>query len=238
MIKYSFKDIIIHGIGGRIKRTYFRIYELFFPKLKINEELLKKIIKDYDLERLTLKLKDKYNNLSLKEGDNAEYFNNILTYNFTDKYLPNNYFFLYPPNVAVIDFLVKNINKESIIIDYGFGLGNLEIYLKEIGFKNVLCYDNYSQISKETIISYLRDFKAENIILSKDQCLKLKNKVAICICYFWSKLEREIIEKEINNQELEYILLDYHYAPRRIKNFKIAGIYDNLLIVFKRNEKN
>ena len=75
---------------------------------------------------------------------------------------------------------------------------------------------------------------AQDLLLSKEKALLLKSNIISCICYYWQKIDKDIINKELNNPNLEYILLDYYYAPRHIKGFKIEGIYKNLLIVFKR----
>lgn len=236
--KYSIKNIIIYKIGGKIKRFFFKIYEFFLPKFYIDSNLMQLAIKEFNLDKINSQLKESYKRTHFHESDNSQYFNNMLTYNHANKYLKNNPFFLYPPNVAVLDFLFKNFNKDVLFLDYACGLGNLQVYLKKMGFKNIFGYDNYRQIKKETIECFLNNFGLSNILIPKERALTLKNRVASCICYFWNKLEKELIEKEINSKDLEYILLDYYYAPRRIKNFKIAGIYNNLLIVFKRNEKN
>src|SRR5581483_8217704 len=132
------------------------------------------------------------------------------------------------------DFIIKNIDKDAIIIDYGSGLGNLLVYLKNMGFENTFGYDTYSQIKQETIEHFLTGLGLPGIMVSKKQALALPANVILCIGYFWSKLEKEILVKEIENPKLQYILIDYRYAPRFIKNFKIAGIYKNLLVVFTR----
>jgi hypothetical protein len=233
---YTIKNILVQGIGGRVKRFGFKVYESFFPKFKIDEGLIYNIIKDFNLDNTTNQLREGYKNFSLQKNDNSEYFNNFLTYNSANKHLPDNPLFLYPPNVAVMDFFYKNFNKDVIALDYGFGLGNLQVYLRKIGFINTFGHDNYSQISLETIQNYLNNFGSSDMVLSKDKALALKTKVVTCICYFWSRLEKDLIKKELENSDLEYILLDYHYAPRYIKNFRIVGVYDNLLIVFKRKK--
>ncbi|MSU54329.1 MAG: hypothetical protein EXS48_00615 [Candidatus Staskawiczbacteria bacterium] len=231
---YTIKNIVIYAIGGRIKRSCFKIYESFLPKLKIDRALLDSAIQTFNLGATTSQLKDKYQHLHFSQIENREYFNNMLHWVDADKYLVANPFFLYPPNVAVIDFLLKNSLKSDNIIDYGCGLSHLLVYLRKMGFTSAFGYDNFSQITSETINNFLKEFGLSGLILPAQQTLEFKTKIAICICYFWSKLDRNFIEKEINNPDLEYILLDYYYAPRHIKNFKIIGIYKNLLIVFRR----
>jgi len=228
------KNIIRYGIGGRIKRFCFRAYELFFPKYYIDKNLVKKITQEFSLKELTEKIISDHKTIPYYKTDNTVYFDNILSYNNTNKYMPDNPFFLYPPNVAVIDFLFKNSKKEDIYVDYGCGLCNLQIYLRQMGFENAFGYDNFGQIKKETIEKFLSGYGVSNVLLTKKGALKIKNKIASCIGYFWNRLDKDLIDKEINNPNLEYLLLEYKYAPRYIRGFKIAGIYDNLLIVFKK----
>ncbi len=234
--KYTVKNLIIHGLGGKAKRLGFKIFESFFPKFSIDYDVLKKVIDKNNLNQLSMDLHQRYNDIHFKHEENKEYFRSILTWIGADKFLQENPLFIYPPNVAVIDFIIKQSSKEDYILEYGCGLGNLIIYLRQLGYKNILGYDNFSQINKETIEEFLNHFKAQSALLSREATLQLKNKIAICVCYFWNRLEKDIIRKEINNSDLEYILVDYHYAPRHIKNFRIAGIYKNLLIVFKRKK--
>ncbi len=227
---YSIKNIIIFGIFGRIKRSCFAVYEYFLPKLEIDEALFS----SKNMEETTALLKSNYQNLFFETEDNRNYFDNMLHWVGADKHLVANPFFLYPPNVAVIDFLLKNLQKEGGILDYGSGLSYLLVYLRRLGFKNAFGYDDFSQISSATIGSFLKKIELSDIIISKQQALAFEASVVICICYYWSKLDRDFIEKEISNPRVKYILLDHYYAPRYIKHFKIMGIYKNLLVVFKR----
>jgi len=230
MKNYTVKNVILYGIGGRIKRLYFRIYELFFSKIEIDRSLLNQ----FNLKETTDLLKSSYNNLELQPSDNKKYFDTQLSWVGADKFLKDNPLYLYPPNLAVIDFLIKNIKKESNLLDYGCGLSNLIIYLRKIGFNNSFGYDDFSQIKKETIEKFLDKFNISNILLSKEEVLSFKSNIITCICYYWQMIDKDIINKELNNPNLEYILLDYYYAPRHIKGFKIVGVYKNLLIIFKR----
>jgi len=237
--KYNLKNIARYWLGGKIKRFCFRIYEKFFPVFKIDKALIIQSIKNFNLDKTTILLKKSYKNLIFNKKDNKDYFNNILNWVNADKYLPDNPFFLYPPNLAAMDFILKNAKKDDSILDYGCGLSHLLVYLRQMGFSNTFGYDDFSQVKHQTINKFLDNFNLSDIILTKQRALGFKTNIALCICYFWSKLDRDLINKETNNPNIRYILLDHYYAPRRLKNFKIAGIYKNLLIVFQRkNEKS
>lgn len=230
----SLKKIIRYGIGGRIKRFNFKIYESFFPKFEIDKSLIQKAIGDFNLNKTTKKLEQSYSAICFDKKDNTEFFGNVLNYKNKERHLPDNPFFLYPTNVAAVDFLLKNAEKDDLILDYGCGLCNLLLYLNKLGFKNARGYDNYSQITPKTVRNFLDKFGAEDIILSKEEAFSFKTKIASCIVFFWNKLDRDLLLKEAQNRNLKYILVDYDYAPRIMKNFKIKGIYNKLLIVFER----
>lgn len=232
----SFKKIIRHKIGGRIKRFCFKIYESFFPKFEIDELLIQKVIADFDLNEMTKKLEQGYHSLYFDKKDNTEYFGNILNYMKKGRHLSDNPFFLYPPNVAVIDFLLKNVEKNDLILDYSCGLCNLLLYLKKLGFKNARGYDNYSQISFKTVRNFLDKFSAVDIILSKEEVFSFRTKIISCISFFWDRLDKDLLLKEAQNRNLKYILIDYDYAPRIMKDFRIKGIYNKLLIVFEKKK--
>ncbi len=225
---------IARYIFSKIKKVGFVAYELFLPRFTIDQTLVSSTIEEFGLQDVTAELKSLLNKVSFEDTDNVEYSDNMLTWVGADKHFKNNPLFLNPPNVAVIDFLLKNVQKDAQILDYGTGLGNLLVYLRQLGFVNSFGYDNFSQFRESTIRRFLANFDLSEAVLTKDQVFGFKTKVLVCISYFWSRLEKDLIEKEISNPDLEYILLDHYYASYHIKHFKIMGIYKNLLIVFKR----
>lgn len=230
---YTPRKIVKH-IVARFKKIVYMIYEVFFPSFSVDKTVIAKSIEEFRLKDTTAKIKTVMDEFVFDDADNVEYSDKMLNWVGASKHFKNNPFFLNPPNVAVIDFLLKNVKKDAIILDYGCGLGHLLVYLRAMEFKNVFGYDNFSQFKEATIKRFLEYFNVAGIVLPKKEAMFLKPNVMICISYFWSRLDKDLINKEINNPELEYILLDHYYASYHIKNFKIAGIYKNLLIVFKR----
>ena len=222
--------------AGNVQRYLWRYYESLFPQLTINEELLIKAREDFSLDQTTDQLKKCYNSLSLRESDNKIYFNNLLHYVEVDKFLPNNPFFLYPPNVAVIDFLLKNVKKEDRILDYACGLGNLQIYLRKLGFHNTFGYDNFDQIDQSTIQAFVQQFGFQNVLLSKEQALTLQENVLTCIGWWWKRIDKSFLNEKLKNPALRTILIETRYAPRYIKGFRIMGVYKDLIIVFQRRK--
>lgn len=171
---------------------------------------------------------------SFDQSENRGYFRQYKKYDNRDT-LPRNPFPLFPPNVAVVDFLLKNSLQSSTIIDYGCGFNNLAVILRYLGFGEAYGEDNFSQIKKETIKSFLKNFNLENSLKSKDEALLAPTNVALCICYYWSWLDREIIDKELNNPNLKYLILDVRYSPPLfVRGFRIKTIYDKLIVIYER----
>ncbi len=230
---YTFRKIASY-LFNKVKKATCVFYEISFPSFAINEDAITESIEEFHLEGVTVKIKTVMDGFVFDDADNVEYSDKMLNWVGAGKHLKNNSLFLNPPNVAVIDFLLKNIKKDAVILDYGSGLGHLLVYLRGMGFRNIFGYDNFSQFKEVTIKKFLEHFNLAGIVLPKREAMLLKPNVMVCISYFWSRLDQDLINKEINNPELEYILLDHYYASYHIKNFKIIGIYKNLLIVFKR----
>ena len=91
---------------------------------------------------------------ALKSTDQVHFFGNLRTVydRHSALYFENDRFELFPPNIAVLDFLQKCIDSpdEEVVLDYGGGAGTLLVYLQKLGFRRVYCYDNWSQLARST----------------------------------------------------------------------------------------
>ncbi len=217
-----------------LKRIAYRLLHYTASRQTIDWVLVNGAYAKYDLEPISREMRQRFLSLGLDQKENTEYFNNLLHYIGKEKFLPNNPFYLYPSNVAIIDFLLRQNLKQETILDYGCGLGNLMVYLKSMGFKNTHGYDDFSQIKKETILTFLGGFNTQEALLEKKAALSLRNTIAVCSCFFWSRLGQDMLQKEKDNKRLRYILIDSDYAPHNIDGFTIERMYNNLLVVFKR----
>lgn len=217
------------------KRWYYSFFDWRFPQFEIDWPLMQKAAAEFRLDSTTDALRQACQAIVYQKGENAAYFANMLRYINADRNLPGNPFFIYPPNVAVIDFLLKHGDRRSAILEYGYGLGNLMVYLRALGFVKTFGYDDYSQIRHQTTAAFLRKFNASDAVLSKEEALSFRANIVVLIGYFWNRLDAAIREKEIQDPGVEFLLIEYSYAPRFIPGFTIAGIYKNVLVVFKRN---
>ena len=78
---------------------------------------------------------------------------------------------LFPPNIAILDYIIKNIKFFSgkRIIDNGTGIGILPIFIDKLGI-DCLGYDNGDQVNDkydELVYNYNKMFK-KNILLTQN----------------------------------------------------------------------
>lgn len=224
----------INTLKRAFKRLAYGVVHLGTFRATIDWSAIKDTYDSHNLKQTTEALQSNFSAIPLDKDENSEYFNNLLDYIGKARFLRKNPFYLYPSNVAALDFLLKKVSAGDVILDYGCGLGNLIVYLKKMGFKNAYGYDNFSQIKKDTIVEFLKKFNSESLLIDKQATLSLLDTIAICSGFFWDRIGQDILEKEKNNKNLRYILVDYDYIPKKIEGFEVDQIYNNLLVVFKR----
>ena len=105
----------------------------------------------YDTKMIKELKKDYFEMINTKRPTNFNYFSNLGTYSDRNNGIEEvaDYFerLLYAPNIAVLDYVLKNKShfKDLYFIDSGSGFGLLSIFLQEIGIK-CYNYDNFSQL--------------------------------------------------------------------------------------------
>lgn len=115
----------------------------------------------------------------LKPNDNVEFFGN--SRKGLNRHHPLGFegdqFELFPPNIAVLDFLLKNIrDPNTVILDYGCGMGTLIVYLKKLGFNKVYGYDNNTQLDKSTAEDFLASYDInKEILLSAEKIASIQS---------------------------------------------------------------
>lgn len=171
----------------------------------------------------------------LKPSDNTEYFGNLRAVYDRYQALPfhNETIELFPPNVAVLDFLLRTFaNRDAIVIDYGCGIGAALTYLARLGFDRVFGYDNFSQIDESTVRSFLNAFGLESRLIDAEK-LKTTPAEVIVLCgipFDWFDAER------LNSLHVRFMLIDSAYLPphRFISGFRRVAEYRGLLTVYER----
>jgi|688.fasta_scaffold03232_21 hypothetical protein len=177
----------------------------------------------------------------LKESDgilNKQYFTELGDYyNRNDSYIDpkiSDYFdrLLFAPNLAILDFVIKNYEKVKDLkfIDNGAGLGLLSLFLKKI---DIECYnyDNFSQINNVTFDKYVFDrFKIE--------INPITNKIPID-CDFLVCSGIWVDNKEFLNRDLKYVILDKNHenkgiGPQLKERLELIDSYNTILVYGKK----
>jgi SAM-dependent methyltransferase len=122
---------------------------------------------------------------------------------------------LYPVNICIIDFFLKNsIDKKLNILDFGCGIPNLLYHLYLIGYKNLYGYDNWRQIEQELAIEYVEKTNmTKNLFFNTFQDILLQKNINI-LCHVGCSLLRGEYNELLTKCNIEYIFADYRFTPK------------------------
>ena len=176
---------------------------------------------------------DRYNFLNKIEytklpGNVGHFHSSLMTYSGRHEHLPTELTLIddiYPPNIAVLDFILKNLYEVQnyIHLDHGCSLGILSIYLNKLGIK-CYNYDNWSQmIKKSHAEEFLRQYNLQDTIVNGETAIKLNADMFSSIG-IWSKI------KDWGNN-FKYIFSDAHYRTDVDERAKSVMNYANLIEV-------
>ncbi|MCL5958225.1 MAG: class I SAM-dependent methyltransferase [Chloroflexi bacterium] len=173
---------------------------------------------------------------SLHKSDNLWFFANLGECDNRHRSLPKGittFDDLFPPNIAVIDFLLRKIsNRESeVVLDYGCGIGVLIVYLSRLGF-DVSGFDNWREVSKSTAEGFLSACGIAGRILDEDELCARLYTILTCIGLPWNWATA--VGRLLELPSLKYILVDRKYRPNNIPHFERVAEYPALLTVFRR----
>tara|TARA_R110002020_G_scaffold178229_5_gene371155 strand:- start:2749 stop:3396 length:648 start_codon:yes stop_codon:yes gene_type:complete len=126
-------------------------------------------------------------------------------------------------NIYTLDFITKFLNKDSVILDFCSGMGQMIVYLNKIGYNNVYGYDDFSQIEKEKVLSFLKIYNLEDRMISLSEVENKKYDLVIN-----SDL---LIRSPILNLDYRYIIPCYRGInlgmDSILKEFRIQKFFDN-----------
>lgn len=154
---------------------------------------------------------------------------------------------IYPPNLAIVDFFLKNFSekKDNITLyDYGCGIPALIYFLNYCGFKNVYGYDNWTQVRKELAYEFCENSGIElNKIISFDEIIKneeeiTENKIT-CVSHVGYLIIPEDFKKISEMPNIKYILSDYRFTPMpsEAKGLELLS-FENKAIKIENKLKN
>ena len=169
---------------------------------------------------------------------------------------------LYPVNICIIDFLLKefkekNIGEEFKLLDFACGIPNLLYHLHLIGFKDLYGYDNWKQLEKKYADEFVKNSEIGEVFITHDE-IKTKDITALSHAGYFLPLNE--YENILSISTLKYFFADYRFFPKasliRLPDvkitpfeqrlvswgedeitkhgFKLDTIYDGLLLIYKR----
>jgi len=133
---------------------------------------------------------------------------------------------LYPPNLAVLDFMLKNLDevKNYIMLDHGCGLGILSVYLNKIGIR-CYNYDNWAHfITKENTKDFLSKFNLQDSVIEIEEIKSLNINMFSSI---------GILSKASDFGQFKYVFSDTKYTTDMsgISN-KSRLTYESLVLIY------
>lgn len=172
---------------------------------------------------------------SLAESDNLFYFRNVSRYNWSYRYLPREIPLLddlYPPNVAVLDFLAHRVtNPEAeVLLDFPCGIGALLVYLRNLGLIHIHGFDNWTYLAPATAKRFLERFGVNgSVLVTRDDLASLPLTILTCVGFpltmippLWAK------------PSVKYVLADRMTRPMQLPGFRRTTEYAGLVTVFER----
>jgi len=142
---------------------------------------------------------------------------------------------LFPPNIAVLDWLLEqNLDGQTTIADIPCGLGNLLPYLRGLGYERIWGYDNWTQIERERASAFLDYYKMQECLLDLPTILSQEVDIIVSISLPFDWLLPDI---QPVVDKAQYLLIDSGYLPEPpIEGFEEAGCYPKLLCVYQRRK--
>ena len=138
---------------------------------------------------------------------------------------------LWPPNFAVLDYILKTVAKTDSILDFACGMGNLFVYLNHSGYTNLCGYDNWLQVPRLVAENFLEPYALGDCLADK-----LPDWTDVLVftgghwCWFWDDYANWFTDSRA-----KCLLVDSAYAPPSIAGFKMVAEYEGLLNVYERN---
>jgi len=176
----------------------------------------------------------------LEDTDRLCYFRNLSWYNERHRDLPRelpSIDDLYPPNLAVLDFLAHHIAKpeDDVLLDFACGIGVLLVYERALGLTRIHGFDIWSYLARSTAVRFLRRFDLdESVLASREELATIPATIVTCIGFpLTMMLETSDV---LANRSVRYVLADRMGRPATLPGFRRAGEYAGLLTVYRRSE--
>jgi hypothetical protein len=175
---------------------------------------------------------------ALAASDNLAYFHNLSWYNWRHRNLPRGVPALddlYPPNLAVLDFLAHHVTapEQEVLLDFPCGIGTLLVYERDLGLTRVHGFDNWNYLAPATAARFLQRFGvSEAALVSRDALASLPVTILTCIGFPLSMMMES--SSVWTKPSVRYLLADRSGRPASLPGFRRAVEYAGLLTVFER----
>jgi hypothetical protein len=174
----------------------------------------------------------------LAESDNAAYFRNVSWYNWCHRHLPRgipSLDDLYPPNVAVLDFLARRIGDPAreVLLDFPCGIGALLVYGRDLGLTRVHGFDDWTYLAPASAKRFLERFGLNGTVLvTRHGLAALPVTILTCVGFPLTMLMQS--SSVWANPSVRYVLADGMTRPMTLTGFRRTTEYAGLLTVFER----
>jgi hypothetical protein len=175
---------------------------------------------------------------SLAETDNVFYFQNVSWYNWRHRNLPRGLPALddiYPPNLAVLDFLARHVrtSDDEVLLDFACGIGTLLVYARDLGFPRVHGFDAWKYLARLTAVRFLERFGlGESALVEADALASLPATIVTCIGY---PLDMAMATSDVwAAPSVRYLLVDRLNRPATLPGYRRTGEYAGLITIFEK----
>lgn len=141
---------------------------------------------------------------------------------------------LWPPNIAALDYILKNEPKEVAILDFGCGFGNLLVYLRQAGYTNLYGYDDWSQLPEGAARAFLDRYHLTDKLVRQ---LPAQVDVVVSVGVHWHWFARDGLAW-LGKSGAVHLLIDACYLPLEVPHFMAIGEYEDLLRVYERTDES
>jgi hypothetical protein len=174
---------------------------------------------------------------SLGELDNT-YFLNASSFSGRHRYLPRGIPALddlYPPNIAVLDFLAHRLDRpeQEVLLDFPCGIGGLLVYARDLGLGRVYGFDNWTYLARSTTERFLQRFGIDAaVLITPNDFASLPVTILTCVGFPFDWLARHY--SVWAQSTVKCVLADRTGRPSSLPGFRRTTEYAGLLTVFER----
>ena len=161
---------------------------------------------------------------SLAPSDDLDYFRNTGWYKLRHRHLPRRIPAmddLYPPNLAVLDFLAHRVTnpEREVLLDFPCGIGVLLVYERDLGLTQIHGFDNWTDLAPTTAQRFLQRFGMNGSVLAaRDDLASLPVTILTCVGFPLTMLVQNSLVWA--KPSVRYVLADRIGRPTTLPGFR------------------